>query len=279
MSIRTDSKRKVRSIKDVKEEGFSFYLVLQYVAHFFTKIMKCQSRNDSPSTLIKYSRDWEYPWVLIRSDIQPGHKVLDCGAGYSPTIFLWSKFGAEVHAIDKDIRIASKFRQVLHCLKSIIVRLIRFPLLVLQKKKGGCSFYALIFRRNWQSIKRIWRGPTFWGPVSPKLLKRYKVNYQNGDLTNLPFQDEYFDVVSCVSVLEHLLPEDRIKGIKEMARVVKKGGKLIITYDKYEEDQTELFIKESNMMVDEIVYFLKPDNLYDKNKEKEGDTIGISLIK
>ncbi len=43
----------------------------------------------------------------------------------------------------------------------------------------------------------------------------------------LQFQDELFDCVCAIQVIEHL--EDHIIAIKEMLRVLKKGGKLIIT--------------------------------------------------
>ena len=44
---------------------------------------------------------------------------------------------------------------------------------------------------------------------------------------SLQFQDELFDCVCAIQVLEHL--EDPKAAIKEMLRVLKKGGKLIIT--------------------------------------------------
>ncbi len=42
----------------------------------------------------------------------------------------------------------------------------------------------------------------------------------------LPFEDNFFDHVACIGVLEHYL--DIEKGIKEMKRVVKKGGTVLI---------------------------------------------------
>ena len=47
------------------------------------------------------------------------------------------------------------------------------------------------------------------------------------DITNMPIEDEYFDSVLCVEVLEHV--PDPIKAIKEINRVTKKGGHLILT--------------------------------------------------
>ena len=94
-------------------------------------------------------------------------------------------------------------------------------------------------------------------------------------MTDLPYENDYFDTVSCISVLEHMSHKDQIQGIREMCRVLRKGGKLIITYDK-EEDLTEKFIEESCITPLEIVQFNKPKNLFDKNSP---DIIGISLVK
>ncbi len=43
----------------------------------------------------------------------------------------------------------------------------------------------------------------------------------------LPFPDEHFDVVLCMSVLEHL--EDPRRGITEMRRVLRPGGRIIVS--------------------------------------------------
>jgi SAM-dependent methyltransferase len=42
----------------------------------------------------------------------------------------------------------------------------------------------------------------------------------------LPFEDESFDVVTALDVVEHL--DDDVAGLKEMFRVLKKGGKTLI---------------------------------------------------
>lgn len=48
-----------------------------------------------------------------------------------------------------------------------------------------------------------------------------------GDAHNLPFEDEKFDNILCTEVLEHL--HSPHIAISEMRRVLKKGGKLILT--------------------------------------------------
>lgn len=48
-----------------------------------------------------------------------------------------------------------------------------------------------------------------------------------GDITDIPEEDESFDVVLCSEVLEHL--PNPVEALKEFQRLLKKGGKLILT--------------------------------------------------
>ena len=51
-----------------------------------------------------------------------------------------------------------------------------------------------------------------------------------GDLLYLPFRDELFDGVLCCSVLHHLSTlERRVNALKEIARIMKIGGKVMLT--------------------------------------------------
>lgn len=47
------------------------------------------------------------------------------------------------------------------------------------------------------------------------------------DITNVPEPDSSFDVILCTEVFQHILNPD--KAIKEFSRLLKRGGKLIIT--------------------------------------------------
>jgi len=268
-----------------------FNIVKSRIANFYISVMGGQVRKDSPTTLMKYSRDWEYTWAFIKADVSPKDITLDCGAGNSPLPFLFSTYGAESYAIDKDAIICSKVVYIFKVIHMIISDLILFPKRTLRKlgKSQGVSgvaqkevnkllrlakyLYSYFIVTNYYRISRIVK-PDFWGPVSPKLLKKYKVVYSNSDMTSLPFPDEYFNTVICISVLEHLSQEDKTKGIKEMSRVVRPNGKLIITYDV---DPTPIGLEiPSSMEIKETVYFKKPDNLYDKNNP---DIIGMYLVK
>ena len=79
------------------------------------------------------------------------------------------------------------------------------------------------------------------------------ISYIFGDIRNLLFQDDSFDYITCISVLQHIgmdntvfyvkdlrYKEEKIfdfeKAISELRRVLKKGGKLFITvpFGKYQ---------------------------------------------
>ncbi|MCK4918255.1 MAG: class I SAM-dependent methyltransferase [Candidatus Pacebacteria bacterium] len=86
------------------------------------------------------------------------------------------------------------------------------------------------------------------------------------DITKIPAKDNSFDALMCTEVLEHL-PKP-IKAIKEFSRIIKSGGKLIITapfcslthfapyyfsngYSKY---WYEKILKENDFIISEIDY-------------------------
>jgi len=52
------------------------------------------------------------------------------------------------------------------------------------------------------------------------------VEFKVGSLTKIPFEDNFFDFILCVEVLEHI--PDTEKAISEMGRVLKPNGKIII---------------------------------------------------
>ncbi|MCU0610870.1 MAG: class I SAM-dependent methyltransferase, partial [Candidatus Eisenbacteria bacterium] len=63
-------------------------------------------------------------------------------------------------------------------------------------------------------------------PVREYLAKHgVAVRLARGDAMALPFESEAFDIVSCVSVLEHV-PDVRL-AVRELRRVLKPGGVLI----------------------------------------------------
>jgi SAM-dependent methyltransferase len=69
--------------------------------------------------------------------------------------------------------------------------------------------------------------------LSPRMLQRARARLKNdrvshavADLTRLPYADGCFDAIVCGWVLEHL-PDPR-PGLRELARVLQPGGKLLL---------------------------------------------------
>lgn len=69
------------------------------------------------------------------------------------------------------------------------------------------------------------------------------VKYVRGDLAELPFADDTFDQIYCISVIEHL-PRSRIQqAMQEFKRVLRTGGKLLLTTDYYERADAEMWYR------------------------------------
>lgn len=61
------------------------------------------------------------------------------------------------------------------------------------------------------------------------MCKDKNLNVVKADATDLPYEDNIFDVTISVAVIHHLSTEERrLKAIKEMLRVTKTGGKILI---------------------------------------------------
>lgn len=54
------------------------------------------------------------------------------------------------------------------------------------------------------------------------------VTFQLGNIEDIPFPNEYFDVVMCSFMIFHMSEKVRNKGIKEIYRVLKPQGKLLV---------------------------------------------------
>ena len=77
-------------------------------------------------------------------------------------------------------------------------------------------------------------------------LHHVRIEYVHGTLTALPQDDETFETVFCISVIEHL-PEEHIpRAMQEMRRVLRPGGKLLLTTDYYEDASAEIWYEGPN---------------------------------
>jgi len=78
----------------------------------------------------------------------------------------------------------------------------------------------------------------FAGPVrdsafgmNEEFIRSTGLEFCNSGMERLDAPDNHFDRVFCLSVIEHLDADTARKGIREMARVLKPGGRLILTVD------------------------------------------------
>lgn len=67
--------------------------------------------------------------------------------------------------------------------------------------------------------------------VSLEFVNKTGLKIKQGTFENLPFPSNSFDRVFCISVIEHIPRSIRSRGMQEIARVLKPGGRAIITVD------------------------------------------------
>ena len=87
------------------------------------------------------------------------------------------------------------------------------------------------------------KGYSVYGLDHAEQIKNLRGNknlkYIEGDMSDIPFEDSTFDVVTCIPVMEHIVystknnPNFHYKCLEEMKRVLKPSGILICTYDTW----------------------------------------------
>jgi len=75
--------------------------------------------------------------------------------------------------------------------------------------------------------------------IAKKDKKHKNLNYIKGDINNLPFENNSFDVVASIGLLQCI--KEYKQGIKEMDRVLKQNGFLIVSTLRKPESLLELF--------------------------------------
>ena len=91
-----------------------------------------------------------------------------------------------------------------------------------------------------------------------------KYFFCKADATKLPFKDNSFDTIFNSEMIEHLYPQDSKKMLDEFFRVLKPGGKLIITTPNRSEYRR--LIQESFLSV--MLFFMRKKGLMEREKLK-----------
>jgi len=140
-----------------------------------------------------WSRQWEYPWAVLNADLYPGLVILDAGCGASPLLPYLARNYQNLSLYGIDIGKDPKAKIPLK------VRLLR-PL-------GYVPLEGLFLGLSQQ------------------------VHLRQESILSMSFSDNFFDRIFCISVLEHIPIETQSRAIHEMSRVLKPGGRLVITMD------------------------------------------------
>lgn len=85
------------------------------------------------------------------------------------------------------------------------------------------------------------------------------------DARNLLYSDDYFDRVSAISTLEHIPNDGDSMAVKEMSRVLKNGGSMVITvpYGSFEEERQRSVAYFQRVYTEEDIYerLIEPSGL------------------
>jgi SAM-dependent methyltransferase len=82
----------------------------------------------------------------------------------------------------------------------------------------------------------------------------YVNGVRNEDVQNLSFENNFFDLITCTEVLEHV-PEYK-RGLKEFNRVLRKGGHLFFTVPLFNNPKT---IQVAQLVKNKIRWIISPE--------------------
>ena len=154
-----------------------------------------------------WSREWEYPWAVLAADLpERPLRLVDVGGGGSAFAFYLARRGHECVVADPSLN-----------------------------EGAGCEYDRQ--RTLYQNVRSMTKKVLFrtagihsvWGLPDSRRSARVKfVPHLAGDL-KVP--DGHFDRVFCLSVIEHI-PRHLWAGcIQEFERVLRPGGRLVISQD------------------------------------------------
>ncbi|MDO4540643.1 MAG: methyltransferase domain-containing protein [Syntrophomonadaceae bacterium] len=146
-----------------------------------------------------------YPYM---SKIQGG-RILDAGCGAGFATLVMSQY-AHVYSVD-----------------ACRSRLERAKALSAMMKKGEKDVFPGVIRLMHDELGVMAVEYDF--PSAEKLLAgtSNEVHFHEGSIDSLPWEDNFFDAINCLDVLEHTFSPENI--IREFSRVLKPGGIVLIT--------------------------------------------------
>jgi len=143
-------------------------------------------------------KHWDNPWAVANAGLREGMKVLDCGSGRGMLQFYLSSKGMDVFSVDISHNRSKLFKRIGELLGKIGI---------------DYSIDPYIVHRT--------------------LNRTYKTNvtFRHESAAAMSFPDAYFDRIFCISVIEHMDDATIAGSMREMERVLKPGGLLLLTFD------------------------------------------------
>ncbi|SEO94779.1 class I SAM-dependent methyltransferase [Paenibacillus sp. OV219] len=138
-----------------------------------------------------WSRPYEYAWCSLF--VEPTDTVLDAACGIShPFKFYLANNARRTYACDMDPRITS--------IPSILMEI------ALDIGEAAAMAVASTYEEG-------------------------SITLSQAGITELPYDNQLFDKIFCISVLEHLTPADAILALKEFERTLHADGVIVVTLD------------------------------------------------
>jgi SAM-dependent methyltransferase len=150
----------------------------------------------------------EFNALSRQISLMPGMVVLDAGAGRGIIQWWLATRGVDVISVDRQRRDRLP--------KSLLTR---FEIRGLRSSDYSPPIIQAIIKPSFSLPRKLTTGPTTG-----------RVFLYNQDLGNMPdIQNDSVDAIVSISALEHNAPEDLVRTVAELSRVLKPGGKLIAT--------------------------------------------------
>jgi ubiquinone/menaquinone biosynthesis C-methylase UbiE len=119
---------------------------------------------------------------------------------------------------------------------------------------SGITFFPYFLQNNFSNAQVIaFDYDNSYTPIFKEIniQETSVVEFVQGNLEHLPFDDKSFDIVYCISTLEHTTNLEKI--ISEFHRVLKPEGKLILTIDIAELEIIDIPIDKGNFLHSRIL--------------------------
>jgi ubiquinone/menaquinone biosynthesis C-methylase UbiE len=156
----------------------------------------------------------------------------------SGSIHLWSRqweYPFAFFYIDKDIRTKKEKSRILDA-------------------GSGLTFFPYYLTKKLQEVTVYCSdNDASLGPKFKKInLTKERVQFNVNDLSRLSYDSDFFDVIYCISVLEHLKDFEIEKILQEFKRVLRNNGLIVLTFDISLDNNSRISIEGAKKLLETL---------------------------